>query len=171
MIEEGVTVCPYAVSVFEKYLEKCSYKSLWIVSNRKPPIRIKTLIATFFILSFQLMSAGCSADSYSFYKVSEACDKWSKKGEAFMVIHEWWDNKARGDNTRWCRGDVNNNQILGLELVGLEPGKSYLGKELAKPKASIIFKYELWFQNESLFLNQHLTHLFDRLKGGCVSIQ
>ena len=28
MIEEGVTVCPYAVSVFEKYLEKCSYKSL-----------------------------------------------------------------------------------------------------------------------------------------------
>ena len=28
MIEEGVTVCPYAVSVFEKYFEKCSYKSL-----------------------------------------------------------------------------------------------------------------------------------------------
>ena len=55
MIEEGVTVCPYAVSVFEKYLEKCSYKSLCIVSNRKPPIRIKALIATFFILSIQLM--------------------------------------------------------------------------------------------------------------------
>ena len=98
-----------------------------------------------FYLVYSTHEAGCSADSYSFYKASEACDKWSKKGEAFMVIHEWWDNKARGDNTRWCRGDVNNNQILGLELVGLEPGKTYLGK--------------------------HLTHLLDRLQGGCVSIQ
>ena len=106
---------------------------------------MKVLVATFSILSTLLMSSGASADAESFYKASEACDKWSKKGEAFMVIHESWDNKARGDNTRWCRDDVNNNQILGLELVGLEPGKTYLGK--------------------------HLTHLLDRLQGGCVSIQ
>ena len=34
MIEEGVTVCPYAVSVIEKYLEKCSYKSLNSVKSQ-----------------------------------------------------------------------------------------------------------------------------------------
>ena len=27
MIEEGVTVCPLAVSAFEKYLEKCNDES------------------------------------------------------------------------------------------------------------------------------------------------
>ena len=102
---------------------------------------MKVLVATFSILSTLLMSAGASADAESFYKASEACHKWSKKGETYKVIHEWWDNKARDDNTGWCRGDVNNNQILGLELVGLEPGRTYLGKELPKPKVRKIFRY------------------------------
>ena len=103
---------------------------------------MKALIATFFILSIQLMRQDALLTLIPFIKHQKLAIS-GVKGEAFMVIHEWWDNKARGDNTRWCRDDVNNNQILGLELVRLEPGKSYLGKELAKPKASIIFKYEL----------------------------
>ena len=102
---------------------------------------MKVLVATFCILTTLLTGAGASADSVSFYKASEACDKWSNKGETYKVIHEWWDNKARDDNTRWCRGDVNNIQILGLELVELEPGRTYLGKELSKPKVSKIFRY------------------------------
>ena len=104
---------------------------------------MKVLISTFSILSTLLMSAGASAAPHSFDRAREACDKWSKEGKTYKVIHEWWDNKARDDNTRWCRGDVTNHQILGLELLGVEPGKTYLEKELPKPKVSIIFKYEL----------------------------
>ena len=82
-----------------------------------------------------------SADADSFYKAREACDHWSEKGEPYIAIYEWWDNKPKEGNTRWCRGDVDNNQILGLELDGLEPGRIYLEKELPEPKANKIFRY------------------------------